>query len=222
MGDFDSLQKTKTSKRIGRSNVIEIYRHARKENKNFSLKDLQLLNTNDLLQKDVRHKINKHILALWGMLDMKSFVDALFGNTINPYFLTTKDLKPVKDLPEYTYLSDEARLLNLLDIKYIKKFELEGILFSNIFLVTYEIADKNNVFRPYVTFLTLNKDNQFIEFGYGYDTNDNGNVELFLSSYNYLVYLTSKGTIHSPLSGKMTKLKVQYILTSEEIAKLYK
>ena len=58
--------------------------------------------------------------------------------------------------------------------------------------------------------------------GYGYDTNDNGNVELFLSSYNYLVYLTPKGAIHSPLSGKMTRLKVQDILTAEEVAKLYR
>ena len=206
MNDFDSL----------------LYRQAKNENKNFSLEDLQLLNTHDLLKRDIKHKIDKHILALWGMLDMKSFVDALSGNTVNPYFLTTKDLKPIKDLPEYTYLSDEARFLNLLDIKYIKSFELEGISFSEVFLVTYEIADRNNDFRPYVTFLTLNPDNQFTEFGYGYDTNDNGNVELFLSSYNYLVYLTPKGAIHSPLSGKMTRLKVQDILTSEEIAKLYK
>ena len=222
MNDFSSLLKTKTSKRIDRCNVINIYRQARSENKEFSLEDLQLLNTNDLLKRDIKHKIDKHILALWGMLDMKSFVDALSGNTVNPYFLTTKDLKPVKDLPEYTYLSDEARLLNLLDIKYIKHFELEGVSFSEVFLVTYEIADKDNYFRPYVTFLTLNQDNQFIEFGYGYDTNDNGNVELFLSSYNYLVYLTPKGAIHSPLSGKMTKLKIQDILTSEEVSKLYK
>lgn len=222
MNDFGSLLKTKTSKKIGRSNVIEIYRQARTENKEFSLADLQLLNTNDLLKRDIKNKIDKHILALWGMLDMKSYVDAITGNTINPYFLNTKDLLPIKDLSEYTYLSDEARLLNLLDIKYIKSFELEGISFSEVFLVTYEIADKNNEFRPYVTFLTLNPDNQFIEFGYGYDTNDNGNVELFLSSYNYLVYLTPKGAIHSPLSGKMTRLKIQDILTSEEIAKLYK
>ena len=222
MRDFDSLLKTKTSKRIGHSHVIEIYRQARKENKEFSLKDLQLLNTNDLLRRDIKHKIDKHILALWGMLDMKSFVDALSGNTINPYFLPTIDLKPIKSLPEYIYLSDEARLLNLLDIKYIKSFELEGISFSEVFLVTYEIADKNNNFRPYVTLLTLNQNNQFIEFGYGYDTNDNGNVELFLSSYNYLVYLTPKGSIHSPLSGKIAKLKIQDILTSEEVAKLYK
>ncbi len=222
MNDFSSLLKTKASKRIGRSNVIEMYRQARSENKEFSLEDLQLLNTNDLLKRDFKHRIDKHILALWGMLDMKSYVDAITGNTINPYFLTTKDLKPVKDLAEYTYLSDEARLLNLLDIKYIKSFELEGVSFSEVFLVTYEIADKDNYFRPYVTFLTLNPDNQFIEFGYGYDTNDNGNVELFLSSYNYLVYLTPKGAIHSPLSGKMTRLKIQDILTSEEISRLYK
>lgn len=222
MKDFDSLLKTKTSKRNGRSNVIEIYRQARSENKEISLEDLQLLNTNDLLKRDIKHKIDKHILALWGILDMKSFVDALSGDTVNPYFLTTKDLQPVKNLPEYTYLPDEARLLNLLDIKYIKSFELEGISFSDVFLVTYEIADKEDYFRPFVTFLTLNQDNQFIEFGYGYDTNDNGNVELFLSSYNYLVYLTPKGAIHSPLSGKMTKLKVQDILTAEEIARLYK
>ena len=204
------------------SNVIEIYRQARTQNKEISLEDLQLLNTKDLLGRDRKHKLDKHLLSLWGMLDMKSFVDALSGNTINPYFLNTKELHPIKDLPEYTYLSDEARLLNLLDIKYIKKFELEGISFNNVFLVTYEIADKDNYFRPYVTFLTLNKDNQFIEFGYGYDTNDNGNVELFLSSFNYLVYLTPKGSLHSPLSGKMTKLKIYDILTFEEIAKLYR
>ncbi len=222
MKDFDSLLKTKTSKRNGRSNVIEIYRQARNENKEICLEDLQLLNTNDLLKRDIKHKIDKHILALWGILDMKSFVDALSGDTVNPYFLTTKDLQPVKNLPEYTYLPDEARLLNLLDIKYIKSFELEGVSFSDVFLITYEIADKEDYFRPFVTFLTLNQDNQFIEFGYGYDTNDNGNVELFLSSYNYLVYLTPKGAIHSPLSGKMTRLKVQDILTAEEVAKLYR
>lgn len=222
MGDFDSLQKTKTSKRAGSSNVIELYRQAKKANRNITLTELQTLNVKYLQKNNTRKKVNSTLLALWGMLDMKSYIDAIFGNTINLYFLNTKELLPIKDLPEYTYLSDEARLLNLLDIKYIKSFELEGISFSEIFLVTYEIADKNNEFRPYVTFLTLTQDNQFIEFGYGYDTNDNGNVELFLSSYNYLVYLTSKGSIHSPLSGKMTKLKIQDILTSEEVSKLYK
>ena len=37
MKDFDSLLKTKTSKRNGHSNVIDIYRQARRENKNSSL-----------------------------------------------------------------------------------------------------------------------------------------------------------------------------------------
>ena len=222
MNDFRTLLKTKTSKKIGRSNVIELYRQAKKANRSITLTELQTLNIEYLQANNTRKKINSTLLTLWGMLDMKSYIDAIFGNTINPYFLTTKELLSIKALPEYTDLSDEARLLNLLDIKYIKSFELEGVSFSNVFLVTYEIADKNNNFRPYVTFLTLNADNQFIEFGYGYDTNDNGNVELFLSSYNYLVYLTPKGSIHSPLSGKMTKLKIQDILTSQEVSKLYK
>ena len=222
MNDFRTLLKTKTSKRIGRSNVIELYRQAKKNNRSITLTELQTLNIEYLQANNTRKKINSTLLTLWGMLDMKSYIDAIFGNTINPYFLTTKELLSIKALPEYTDLSDEARLLNLLDIKYIKSFELEGVSFSNVFLVTYEIADKNNNFRPYVTLLTLNADNQFIEFGYGYDTNDNGNVELFLSSYNYLVYLTPKGSIHSPLSGKMTKLKIQDILTSQEVSKLYK
>lgn len=222
MNDFRTLLKTKTSKRIGRSNVIELYRQAKKANRSITLTELQTLNIEYLQANNTRKKINSTLLTLWGMLDMKSYIDAIFGNTINPYFLTTKELLSIKALPEYTDLSDEARLLNLLDIKYIKSFELEGVSFSNVFLVTYEIADKNNNFRPYVTLLTLNADNQFIEFGYGYDTNDNGNVELFLSSYNYLVYLTPKGSIHSPLSGKMTKLKIQDILTSQEVSKLYK
>ena len=222
MGDFDSLQKTKMSKRAGTSNVIELYRQAKKTNRSITLTELQTLNIEYLQKNDIRRKINSTLLALWGMLDMKSYIDAIFGNTINPYFLNTRKLLSIKDLPEYTYLSDESRILNLLDIKYIKGFELEGVSFNEVFLVTYEIADKDNYFRPYVTFLTLNQDNQFIEFGYGYDTNDNGNVELFLSAYNYLVYLTPKGTILSPLSGKMTKLKIQDILTSEEISRLYK
>ena len=222
MGDFNSLLKTTVSKKRGFSNVPNVYRLAKNTNKDISLEELQELNIHDLLEKNKKNKIDTDLLSLWGMLDMKSYVDARIGNTINPYFLNTKELFPIKDLPEYTYLSDEARILNLLDIKYIKKFELEGVSFSEVFLVTYEIADKNNNFRPYVTFLTLNQDKQFIEFGYGYDTNDNGNVELFLSSYNYLVYLTPKGSIHSPLSGKMTKLKVQDILTSEEVLRLYK
>ena len=222
MRDFDSLLKTKTSKRQYRLNVEEMYRQTKKTNRSITLTELQTLNIEYLQKNNIRKKINSTLLTLWGMLDMKSYIDAIFGNTINPYFLNTKDLVSIKALPEYTYLSDEARLLNLLDIKYIKSFELEGVSFSDVFLITYEIADKEDYFRPFVTFLTLNQDNQFIEFGYGYDTNDNGNVELFLSSYNYLVYLTPKGAIHSPLSGKMTRLKVQDILTAEEVAKLYR
>ncbi len=222
MRDFDSLLKTNFSKRRGYSNVKEIYKQAKSTNHIVSLKELQTLNINDLVSRNVKNKLDTDLLSLWGMLDMKSYIDAIFGNTINPYFLNTKEVIPIKDLPEYTYLPDQARFLNLIDIKYIKGFTLEGVSFTNIFLATYEILDRNDEFRPYVALLTLNDNNEFVEFGYGYDTNDNGNVELFISSYNYLVYLTSKGTLHSPLSGKMAKLKVANILSNEEISKLYK
>ena len=222
MRDFNSLLKTKTAKRTTNSKAVDIYRQAKKSNRIITLTELQTLNIESLENNNTRKKINPSLLSLWGMLDMKSYIDALFGNTVNPYFLNTNKPTPIKDLPEYVSLSDESRILNLLDIKYIKNFELEGVYFHDIFLVTYEIMDRNNYFRPYVTLLTLNQDNQFIEFGYGYDTNDNGNVELFLSSFNYLVYLTPKGTLHSPLSGKMVKLKIYDILTFEEIEKLYK
>ena len=149
MKDFDSLLKTKFSKRKGRSGVEEIYSQAKHTNKNVSLEELQTLNINDLLGRNIKNKINNHLLSLWGMLDMKSFVDAILGNTVNPYFLNTRESMPIKDLEEYTYLSDKARLLDLIDIKYIKSFTLEGISFHNIFLVTYEILDRNDEFRPY-------------------------------------------------------------------------
>lgn len=222
MGDFSSLLKTKNSKRKGYGQVELVYKQAKASSKNITLEDLQALNVQNLEEKNIRNKLDHNLLDLWGTLDMKSYVDALTGNTVNPYFLTNQTLIPIKELSEYMYLLDEARILNLIDIKFIKFFELEGISFNNVFLVTYEILDKNKYFRPYVTLLTLNKDNAFVEFGYGFDTNDNGNVELFISSYNYLVFLTPKGTLHSPLSGKKTKLKVFDLLTSDEIAKLYR
>lgn len=221
MGDFSSLLKTKHSKRKNDTHVEQVYKQAKNSSADISLEDLQLLNIKELEEKNSKNKIDTNLLDLWGMLEMKSYVDALSGNTINPYFLTNQKLLPIKDLPDYMNLLDEARILNLIDIKFIKSFRLEGISFHNVFLVTYEILDKHNYFRPYVTLLTLNDNNEFVEFGYGYDTNDNGNVELFISSYNYLVYLTPRGTINSPLTGKAVKLKVYDILTSEEVYKLY-
>ena len=87
MNDFRTLLKTKTSKRIGRSNVIELYRQAKKANRSITLTELQTLNIEYLQANNTRKKINSTLLTLWGMLDMKSYIDAIFGNTINPYFL---------------------------------------------------------------------------------------------------------------------------------------
>ncbi len=220
MRDFHSLLKTKHSKVKNNEYVRQIYKQARSSSKNVSLEELQTLYIQKLEEKNIRHRIHSNLLALWGMLEMKSYVEALSGDTINPYFLANQKLMPIKDLPDYTSLLDEARILNLIDIKFIKSFQLEGVCFNNVFLVTYEILDGSHYFRPYVTLLTLNDNHEFIEFGYGYDTNDNGNVELFISSYNYLVFLTQKGILHSPLSGKKTKLKVYDMLTFDEVLKL--
>ncbi len=220
MNDFDSLQKSKFTKRKGYSNVANIYRQAKSNHRSISLNDLQYLNINSLEEKNVKHKIDDNLLRLWGFLDMKSFVDAIYGNTINPYFLHTKEIHPIKDLNEYTYLSDEARILNLIDIKYIKSFELEGITFEQVYLTTFEILDPHGSFRPFVRLYIIDPTNKFVEIGYGYDSNNNGKVELSINTFNYLVLLNNKGVITSPLSGKSTRLKISKLLTSEEISKL--
>ncbi len=220
MNDFDSLLKSTKPKRKGANTAISIYRETRQTNKFMSLENLQLLNINKLQERNTRKKINFNLLSLWGMLDMKNFIDALNGNTINPYLLNSRQQIPIKDLDNYTYLSDNQRILNLIDIKYLKTFVLENVTFNNVYLTTSEILDANNIFRPYVTLLTLDDNNQFVEFGYGYDTNNNGKVELFISSFNYVILLNNKGILESPLSGKSVKLKVENILTSEEVSKL--
>ena len=122
MGDFSSLLKTKHSKRKNDTHVEQVYKQAKNSSADISLEDLQLLNIKELEEKNSKNKIDTNLLDLWGMLEMKSYVDALSGNTINPYFLTNQKLLPIKDLPDYMNLLDEARILNLIDIKFIKSF----------------------------------------------------------------------------------------------------
>ena len=45
-------------------------------------------------------------------------------------------------------------------------------------------------------------------------------ARVFISSFNYVILLNNKGILESPLSGKSVKLKVENILTSEEVSKL--
>ena len=58
------------------------------------------------------------------------------------------------------------------------------------------------------------------KYGYGYDSNDNENVELFISSFNYPLFLSPKGFILLPLSNKKLKLNVYDYITDSDIQKI--
>ena len=60
-----------------------------------------------------------------------------------------------------------------------------------------------------------------LKYGYGYDSNGNGDIELFIKSFNYPVFLTPKGSILFPITHKKVKLDVYDYITDEDIMKLY-
>ena len=153
---------------------------------------------------------------------MKSYIDYDLGNTVNLYYINCNHPTPVKKLENYDYMPDDARKMNLLDIKYIRKFVIEGLEFQNIYLATFEIMDPEEYYRPYVLFFTKNENNEWIQIGYGYDSNDNGNVEIFIEVFNYPIFLTTKGSIEAPLSNKKEKLDVYDYITEKDIKKLFK
>lgn len=69
MGDFDSLLKTKTTKKKGSSNAVNIYRQGKNDFVQLTLEKLQKLNVRDLLYRNYKNKINNDILS-----DRKSVV----------------------------------------------------------------------------------------------------------------------------------------------------
>ena len=222
MGIFDSLQKTKTRKRLYNFDLQELYRKGRFANDTDVDYDFfENLNANKLLELTKKSK-NNSLIELWGKLDMKSYIDYNLGNTVNLYYINCNHPTPVKKLENYDYMPDDARQMNLLDIKYIKKFVIEGLEFQDIYLATFEIMDPEEYYRPYVLIFSKNKNNEWIKIGYGYDSNDNGNVEIFMDVFNYPVFLTPKGYLMAPLSNKGKKLDVYDYLTEKDIKKLYK
>ena len=222
MGIFDSLQKTKTRKRLYNFDLQEIYRKGRFANDtDVDYEFFENLNANKLLELTKKSK-NNSLIELWGKLDMKSYIDYDLGNTVNLYYINCNHPTPVKKLENYDYMPDDSRRMNLLDIKYIKKFAIEGLEFQNIYLATFEIMDPEEYYRPYVLFLTKNKNNEWIQIGYGYDSNDNGNVEIFMDVFNYPVFLTPKGYLMAPLSNKREKLDIYDYITEKNIKKLFK
>lgn len=221
MANFNSILKSKTSKKRYTSNVEKIYKeNLFLENVNYEL--LEKLNVEDLLEANKKKKFNIDLITLWGKLEMKSYLDYVLGNTPNLYFVNCSKHVPVKKLSNYDFMEEDARRLNLLDIKLIKPFTFQGISFDTTYLATFEILDQNSEYRPYVLLFHKNKENQLVNYAFGYDSNDNGNVELFMPSFNYPVYLNSKGILSSPLSNQTTRLNVYDYITDEDIQNILK
>ncbi len=119
-------------------------------------------------------------------------------------------------------MPENARRMYLLDIKYVKLLTLENVKLTDLYFATYEIFDQNNNFRPYVAVFQKDANGNFVEVAYGYDTNNNGNIELFIQSFNYPVFLTLKGYILLPLTNKKVKLDIFDYITDTNIEKLEK
>ena len=151
---------------------------------------------------------------------MKSYIDYDLGNTINLYFTDSAKRIPVNQLSNYNFMPEDSRKMNLLDIKYIKRLSLENMKFIDLYLATYEILDMDNNFRPYVLLFVKDEKNNFIEIGYGYDSNNNGNIELFINAFNYPVFLTTKGYVLLPLTNKKIKLDVYDYIEDSDISKI--
>ncbi len=221
MNLFTSLQPSKTSrKKLVRpfANIVCLKAKDEKINIMNNRKCLELSEMDNLLNfnKKRKHPYNPDSIRLWSILDMKTYLDAFYDLTINPY---VDKNRPVKDLDFYLDLT--AKYLNILDIKLLGSFKIENIEFKKVLLVTYEIKDKKEeYYRPYVELFVPNDDESFQKIGYGYDTNDNANVELFIENLNYAIYLTSKGTIKFPFKSKTLKLSVDDIITDININNL--
>ncbi len=221
MRKFDSLLKTNKSKRTYQYDYTQLYkkgRFATTVDYNY-FENLYIL---ELLENNKKKKYNEDLISLWGKLDIRSYIDYDLGNTINLYFVDGFERIPVKKLPDYNFMHEDSRKMNLLDIKYSKRLMIENIELENLYLATYEILDTNHNFRPYVLLFIKDEQNNFTEIGYGYDSNDNGNVELFMQSFNYPLFLTPKGTILLPLTNKKIKLAIYDYITDGDIQKIQK
>lgn len=221
MGKFDSLLKTHTSKRTYQYDFARLYKKGRFAT-SVDYSYFESLLVQELLEANKKKKYNQDLIRLWGQLDMKSYIDYDLGNTINLYFVDSFKRIPVNQLNDYNFMPEDSRKMNLLDIKYVKRLSLENVKFENLCFATYEIMDTNNDFRPYIQIFMKNEKNDFVEIGYGYDSNNNGEVELFIQSLNYPIFLTTKGWIVLPLTNKRIKLDVYDYIEDTDIQKIQK
>ncbi len=177
---------------------------------------LEELSAKNLLRLNKKFKYSEDLIKLWAMLDMRKYLECFFELTVNPYVENI----PAKDLDHY--LSLPAKYHTILDIKLIDKFKIQDTTFKKTYFVTYEIKDElYNVYCPYVEVFTKNEDGSFSLLGYGYDTNYNDTVELFIKNFNYAVLLSADGYIKLPLKNTKIKLHVYDILTSLKVKSLF-
>ncbi len=221
MGIFDSLLKTKNSKRKYHYDYTKIYKKGRFAT-SVDYAYFENLYTLELLENNEKKKYNEDLITLWGKLDMRSHIDYDLGNTVNLYFSEPFKRVPVNQLNDYNYMHEDSRKITLLDIKYVKQLSLENVEFKNLYFATYEILDIHHEFRPYVLLFTKDQTIDFLEIGYGYDSNNNGNIELRIQELNYPVYLTTKGIIVLPLTNKKIKLDVYDYINDIDIQKIEK
>ena len=96
MGIFNSIEKTKISKRLYNFNLQEIYRKGRFANPDdINYEFFEGLNIKRLLSLNKKNK-NTTLIELWAKLEMKAYIDYDLGNTINLYY-TDNIPKPVRD-----------------------------------------------------------------------------------------------------------------------------
>ena len=221
MGKFDSLLVSRTSKRTLNYDFNSFYRRGRfSESVDYAFFENE--NIKRLLELNKTKKYDTDLIRLWAKLDMKSYIDYDLGNTLNLYFTNYLKPVPVKKLENYNYMFDEQRYTNLLDIKYVKKLKIQNIQFDNLYFATYEIMDSNRLFRPYILLFRIDENNNFVNFGYGFDSNNDGNIELFIESFNYPLFLNTKGSLILPMINKKIKLDVYDYIQDSDIEKLVK
>ena len=219
MKKFDSLLKTKESKKKYYVSLSKFFKKPQ-NNQNIDYAFYENLYVQNLFVLNSKKKFSTNLISLWGELEMKSYIDYELGTTVNPYFSNMNNNIYIKDFPDYNYIPEDAKIKNILDLRYLKSVTLEGVTLNDVYIAIFEIMDMDFNYRPYVVLFTQDASGKFIEIGYGYDTNNDGNVELFISSFNYPIFLNSKGFFILPLANKRIKLEVYDYITSEDVSKI--
>lgn len=220
MKKFDSILKTKESKKKYYVSLSKFFKKSQGDsNQKIDYAYYENLYIQNLLELNSKKKFDTDLIFLWGQLEMKSYIDYELCTTINPYLTNMNNIR-IKDLPDYNYFPEDTKIKNILDISYLKSISLEGLTFNNVYIVVFEIMDFDFMYRPYVLLFSKDNSGKFVEIGFGYDTNNDGNVELFISSFNYPIYLNSKGFFILPLANKRINLEFYDYITSEDVGKL--